>query len=98
MRAALVRALSKQPPLLYAAGHEHNLQVIQGSSARYLVVSGAGIYGHHGPVRWHPRTRFAKVASGFVRVDVLRNGRVRLGVLIVDRTGRSREHYSLWLD
>ncbi|MDQ3811455.1 MAG: metallophosphoesterase, partial [Chloroflexota bacterium] len=98
MRAALKRALSEHPPLLYAAGHDHNLQVIKGSSARYLVVSGAGIYGHQSSVGWRPRTTFAEAASGFVRVDLLKNGRVRLAVLIVERTGRSKERYSIWLN
>jgi hypothetical protein len=98
MRAALERAFSKHPPLIYAAGHEHNLQIMRGSSARYLVVSGAGIHGHETPVGWGRNTKFAMAAGGFVRVDVLRNGCVRLAVLIVDRTGRLSEQYSLWLD
>ena len=38
-----VPALSKHPPLVYAAGHDHGLQVIEGrNTAGTLVVSGAG--------------------------------------------------------
>lgn len=39
---ALHTAFSARPPLLYAAGHDHNLQVQRATGARYHVVSGAG--------------------------------------------------------
>lgn len=92
--AALRRAFVPAPPALYAAGHEHNLQVLTGGSARLELVSGGGIYGHTGaavPIRG---TLFARRASGFARLDVPRAGRARLAVLEVDAEGGSREVFS----
>jgi len=98
LRDSLVAALGARRPLLYAGGHEHNLQVIDGTGARYLVVSGAGRFGQGSHVTTIPGTRFASSAAGFVRVDVLRDGRVRLAVITTDRDGIGSERYSAWLD
>jgi calcineurin-like phosphoesterase family protein len=96
--AALRRAFTGAPPALYAAGHEHNLQVIADGPARLELVSGGGIYGHSGEaVRIHG-TRFARQASGFARLDVPVAGRARLAILEVDRRGRVREVFSSWVE
>jgi hypothetical protein len=95
--SALSLAFQAAPPALYAAGHEHNLQVMAGGPSRLELVSGAGIYGHVGravPIRG---TLFAKEASGFARLDVPHSGHARLAVVEVDRTGRSREVFSTWV-
>jgi hypothetical protein len=96
--AALRRAFSGQAPALYAAGHEHNLQVIAGGPARLELVSGGGIYGHSGaavPIRG---TRFARQASGYARLDVPITGKARLALLEVDRNGHAREVFSSWVE
>ncbi|HYT62755.1 MAG TPA: metallophosphoesterase [Gemmatimonadales bacterium] len=98
MRSAFDSAFHDRPPLIYAAGHEHALQVITGTSARYVLVSGAGIFGHTEPVAMREGMRYARSASGFMRVDVLRDGRARLGVMVVNRAGIAAEAYSLWLN
>src|SRR2546426_3412173 len=46
--------------LIYAAGHDHALQVITGTSARYELVSGAGTFGHLDRVTALDSTRFAR--------------------------------------
>jgi Calcineurin-like phosphoesterase len=92
--AALARAFSGAPPALYAAGHEHNLQVIADGSARLELVSGGGIYGHNGPAVGIKGSLFAHQASGYARLDVPASGPARLAVLEVDRTGRSHEVFS----
>lgn len=92
--AAFRRAMAAAPPSLYAAGHDHNLQVLSGGPARLELVSGTGIYGHTGkavPIRG---TLFARRASGFARLDVPRAGPARLAVLQVDAKGESREVFS----
>jgi hypothetical protein len=92
--ADLSRALAASPPALFAAGHDHGLQVLSGGAARLELVSGAGIYGHSGeavPIRG---TLFARRASGFARLDVSKAGRARLAVLQVDAKGGSREVFS----
>jgi len=98
MRAALDSAFAGPRPLIYAAGHDHALQVIAGTSARYELVSGAGIFGHRDRVSALDSTRFARSASGFMRVEFLHDGRARLGVIIVDRAGHAAEEFGLWLN
>ena len=91
MREALSGVLEKAPPLVYAAGHEHSLQVLQGTGARYLLVSGAGAFGHVTQTAWTSSTLFAAALSGYMRLDVEKSGRVRLAVVTLDAKGRSRE-------
>jgi hypothetical protein len=95
LESTLVRIRPR--PLVYAAGHEHGLQVIGGSSARYLLVSGGGTYGHASRLVWLDSTHYARGRSGFIRLDVLRDRRTRLGVFVVDAAGRATEEFSLWL-
>lgn len=98
LRVYMQSAFQQNPPLIYAAGHEHNLQVLRRAPARYQVVSGAGIYGHTLPVRAITGTQYARRVSGFHRVAFLKDGRVRLAVIVVDQNGRMREDYSTFLD
>ena len=107
MRNAFERAFRRYPPLAIASGHDHDLQVIRGgrpriTNAAYQLVSGAGILGHASVVRGIEGTLFKREAAGFMRLDVARDGRVRLSVTTVvpegERPkGESAEVYSLWL-
>jgi Calcineurin-like phosphoesterase len=94
MRAVFERVFSCRPPVLYASGHEHTLQLIDRGRAPLLAVSGAGIYGHTSFVMGIPGTRLALSQAGFMRVDALRDGRLRLGVVTVDLEGRPHEVHS----
>ncbi len=94
----LERVFAEYSPLIYAAGHEHVLEVLEGQAARYLLVSGAGTYGHANKVGWRDETRFAASKAGFMRVDVLKSDKVRLGVWVVEETGRAEEAFSMWLE
>jgi hypothetical protein len=96
--AALRRAFAGAQPALYAAGHEHNLQVITGGPARLELVSGGGIYGHSDRVVPIEGSLFVRNASGFARLEVPVAGRARLAVLEVDRGGVSREVFSTWVE
>jgi hypothetical protein len=95
--AAFRRALADAPPALYAAGHEHNLQVIAGREVPLELVSGGGIYGHSGRVVRIRGSLFGRNASGFARLDVPQSGRARLAIVQVDRSGRGREVFSTWV-
>jgi hypothetical protein len=95
---SLSRAYQPNPPLVHAAGHEHNLQLLRGVGARYQVVSGAGIYNHTSPTRVIAGTMYARRASGWVTLAFLRDGRVRMAYRIVDADGTFHEDYSTWLD
>jgi hypothetical protein len=107
MRGAFERAFGRHPPLVVASGHDHDLQVIRGggpriTNAAYQLVSGAGILGHASVVRDIEGSLFQREAAGFMRLDVTREGRVRLSVTTVvpegERPkGESAEVYSLWL-
>jgi hypothetical protein len=93
-REAIEGVFQGASPLLFAAGHEHNLQVLEGKDVRWLVVSGAGYFGHTTRVVASPATRFAREASGFMRLDVAGDGAARLAVLTVDAQGRAHEAWS----
>lgn len=97
MKFRLESVLSEHQPLVWASGHDHNLQLLEGGGARFWLVSGGGIYGRSNPVTWRAETRFAEAASGFMRLDILADGGVRLGILTVDSTGAATERYSRWL-
>jgi hypothetical protein len=87
-------AFAEKPPALYAAGHEHNLQVIKDRVVPLELVSGGGIYGHHGRAANIQGSLLAREASGYARLDVPRDGPARLAVLEVDGSGHSREVFS----
>jgi hypothetical protein len=107
MRSAFERAFYDHPPLVVASGHDHDLQVIRGGRsgitwAAYQLVSGAGILGHESVVRDIEGSLFERESAGFMRLDVTRDGRLRLSVTTVvpegERSaGESAEVYSLWL-
>jgi hypothetical protein len=74
-------------PLVYAAGHDHNLQVFEGRNGpRYSLVSGMG--SRAAAVGSNRRTLFAHSAPfhmGFMEIEFLTDGRARLGVWESDR-------------
>ena len=99
MRAVFDSAFRPIPPLLYAAGHDHGLQVFKSRPARYEAVSGGGIYGHTDAIGRHRNSLYSAALSGFMRLDVMRDGSPpRLGVHIVDKKGGDREVFSTLLD
>jgi len=98
MRQALDSVFAIYRPLIYASGHDHSLQVLKGETARYFLVSGASTIGHFSAVGREARTRYARAATGFMRLDFTTDRRVRLGVFTVDERGTETEEYSVWLD
>lgn len=72
-------------PLLYAAGHDHSLQVFRSKRGpRWTAVSGLGSSEKTSGVRHDSTTMFAHAdhtAPGFMEVDFLADGRARLGVM-----------------
>lgn len=72
LRARISSALSARPPLVYAAGHEHSLQVFDGGDvASMLVVSGAGSSDQTTPVGHDETTLFAHSHPGFMVIDIM---------------------------
>jgi hypothetical protein len=99
MRQALEAMFKKQPPLAFASGHEHSLQVLtHGDIVKYLLVSGHGTRQQTEPVSHSTNTLFAYQHPGFMRLDILQDGRVRLGVMEPRGNGStSMEVFSMWL-
>lgn len=98
MRAAILAPMIEASnagfgPLLYAAGHDHSLQVFEGERGpRFTVVSGLGSSLKASAVGRSRRTLFAHSSPlhpGFVMVDFYRDGTVRLSV--IERTGDAPE-------
>jgi len=94
LRAGLDSAFACAPPAIYAAGHEHGLQLLDRGRPPLLAVSGAGIYGHESALQRLPETKLALATGGFMRVDLLRDGRLRLSVIEASRAGEPREVYA----
>ena len=95
---ALRRAFAGRAPALYAAGHEHNLEVIAGGPAGVQLVSGGGIYNHTGRAVRIRGTLFADQASGFARLDVPFAGKARLAIMEVTAEGQSHEVFATWVE
>ena len=98
MRRGFEEVFNEVEPLVYAAGHDHDMQVLKGENAKTVLVSGAGIFGHVSPVDFRPNTRWAAATSGFMRLDFLRDGKVRLGVISVNVLGETDEVFSMYLE
>ena len=73
MRASLEKALASRAngksPLIYAAGHDHSLQIMRGTVADYLLVSGLGSQSNAIAVDHGDDTVFAHEHPGFVALD-----------------------------
>jgi hypothetical protein len=98
MRSALAGAMRDRPPLAWAAGHEHVLQVIESPEWGRVLVSGAGIYGHVTHVRGVEGSLYRAARPGFMRVDFLRDGGRRLAVIEVGKDGRYEEPFARLLE
>lgn len=96
--SSMKEAFATAPPLLYAAGHEHSLQFLQPAGLPSIVVSGAGSRSKGSDVRPRPDqgVRFHSAAPGFMRLDVLSDGRAYLEV-ITACCGSPEAAYSTWL-
>jgi len=89
MVRALEGAFAEHPPLLYAAGHEHSLQLLRPGSFPYQAVSGAGSADNLTSVVALAETLFCRQASGFMRLDLGRGGEARLGIFTVEGSGNT---------
>jgi len=73
-----------ETPLIYAAGHEHSLQIIKEKEGMFHLVSGAGSDWKATRVGQGEGTLFShanKKTGGFIVVDYLQSGEIRLAVI-----------------
>ena len=89
MIGQLSPVLAANKPLVYAAGHDHALQVLDGAGiAELQVVSGAGSEAKVSPVTHLDETIFAHAHTGFVVIDILGPPAAPRAVLRVIEAGR----------
>jgi len=88
----------RHAPLFIASGHEHDLEVLAWDPVPYQLVSGTGYYGHTAPPQWRDESIYVAAKSGFMRVDFLVDGRVRLEVLSVDEQATVTSEMSMLLE
>jgi hypothetical protein len=100
MRDSIEAAMGAQPPLIYAAGHEHNLQVLRGGpTVQYLLVSGAGSQEKVNCGVWLRESYYvSQHMSGFMRLDIMRGKGVFLRVYHYRGDGSGGLAYSRWLE
>ena len=100
LRDSIESAFAGSPPLVYAAGHEHNLQVLRGGpNVEYLLVSGAGSDSKVScAVRLRESYFTSQHRNGFMRLDIMRGSGVLLRVFHYTGSGAGGLAYSRWLE
>jgi Calcineurin-like phosphoesterase. len=100
MRDSIESAFRGAVPLVYAAGHDHSLQVLRaGNSSPYVLVSGAGSPEKAScVVRLRESLYTSPHRSGFMRLDIMRGGGVLLRVFRFTSSGSGGVAYSHWLE
>jgi hypothetical protein len=84
MRNGIADAIRSARPIVYAAGHDHNMQVfegVEGSEAAFFLVSGRGVPGKGSLVGSDESTLYAADVPGFMILDFLSQNRVVLRVI-----------------
>ena len=99
MRDSIEAALGEAPPLVYAAGHDHSLQVLRGGeNVDYILVSGAGSDTKVScAVRLRESMYTSPHRSGFMRLDIMRTRGVLLRVYRYSPSGGGLA-FSTWLE
>ncbi len=96
LRTDLALAFEGHPVLFQASGHDHSLQVLQSPvpAARWVLISGSGMFPAGAPVSKLPATRFATPKAGFLKVHLGRGGSPRLTAYEADADGRAIESFA----
>lgn len=100
MRDSIESAFSGAPPLIYAAGHDHSLQVLRGGRhVRYILVSGAGSPSKVScAVVLRESLYTSPHRTGFMRVDILTGRGVFLRVYRYSSSGSGGLAWWGWLE
>lgn len=78
LKRELVAAMGEYDNVMYAAGHEHNLQYTKENRLHHIV-SGAGA--KKSGLRFNKKIEFGAEHRGFVKLDVLKDGEVFLSFI-----------------
>jgi hypothetical protein len=101
MRDSIESAFRGNPPLVYVAGHDHDLQVMKGAKndVQYLLVSGAGSEDKASCAVYLRESYYvSQHRTGFMRIDILRNKGVMLSVFDYSGSGVRGAPFSRWLE
>ena len=82
-------------PTLWAAGHEHSLQVHSDEEGHLYAVSGAGSVTKVDRVEKMEGLRMGVAAPGYMRLDEYADGTLRLSVTALDREMVPRNIYQI---
>ena len=86
-------AVESHPNLIFANGHEHNLQLLKDDSGYHYIISGSGCKVTR--VNTNKKSLFANASLGFSVVEVSNNKNVRIKFFTVDAdTAGIKERYS----
>jgi hypothetical protein len=98
MASRLDSIYTQYSPVAVAAGHDHSMQVLQMSNY-LMLVSGGGLASRIRSLTTGKNTIFAYDDSGYFRIDMLKNGRMKLDVIIPLNEGKeSDDIFSIWLN
>jgi predicted MPP superfamily phosphohydrolase len=91
--------LSKYSGIVYASGHEHALQILDGVNDNIYVVSGAGIWGHvEKALGEGDDTIFAGRFEGFITLNFLMDERIQLAVIkVINEKGDTENVFRMWI-
>jgi hypothetical protein len=92
--------LEQHSGVVFASGHEHALQILQGVNDNVYVVSGSGIWGHvEESLTEGDDTIFAGKHEGFIILDYFFDGRIKLSAIkVLNKAGDSQNVFSIWLN
>ncbi len=92
--------LKQHSGVVFASGHEHALQILQGVNDNVYVVSGSGIWGHvEESLTEGDDTIFAGQHEGFIILDYFFDGRIKLSAIkVLNKAGDSQNVFSIWLN
>lgn len=96
--APIEAELAAAPPAFYVAGHDHNLQILEGGKhAGYQIVSGAGATSRvgEGHVTNIEGSLFAHARAGLVVVDIVRTDAGEQALIHVVETGYGAPVFSM---
>jgi hypothetical protein len=86
--------LSKYNNIIYASGHEHSLQVIEGINNNIYLVSGYGTAVHSNTLSYGDKSIFSVLSPGFIQLDFLKDKSIRLAVFTINKNGDCNESFS----
>ena len=92
------KVISKYPNIIYASGHEHTLQILEGINNNIYLISGFGTSVHINNVSYGDKSILSVLSPGFMQLDFLSDGKIRLGVYTVSENSElAEEAFSTWL-